>query len=175
MRYFNEMSMTLLIQQNESLQKEFANLGYDASEKGLEQIKLLINNHFLNHKCKKALNKIFKAHVENATGYIPAMYDSIKQVNSIFKPFEGQRFYTYSIDERNGEYEYTHKGVVALDDGTSPDEWLEDYTSDFYGGEDNKPDEDHKGGYWFNGEILCWAGGTQEISKDEFDVVNKYI
>jgi len=165
------MSMTLLIQQNESLQKEFANLGYDASEKGLEQIKLLINNHFLNHKCKKVLTKIFKEHVENATGYIPAMYDGFDDVCSVFEPFEGQRFYTYSIDERNGEYEYTHKGVVALDDGTNADEWLEEYTSDFYGGGGDEED----GGYWFNGEIMCFAGGTQEISKDVFDVVKKYI
>ena len=58
-RYFDEMSMVLLMQQNESLQKEFASLGYDSSKESLEQMKVLINNNFLNHKCKKALNKIF--------------------------------------------------------------------------------------------------------------------
>ena len=175
MRYFDELSMVLLIQQNENLQTELANLGYDSSEKGLEQMKVLINNNFLNYKCKRALNKLFKEHVENATGYIPAMYDGLEINYSVHEPVDGQRFYTYSIDERNGEYEYTHKGVVALDDGTSPDEWLEDYTKDFYGGGEGEPDESQDGGYWFNGEILCWAGGTQEISKDEFDVVKKYI
>ena len=171
MIYFNEMSMVLLIQQNESLQKEFASLRYDASEEGLERAKVLIKNNFLNHKCKKALNKLFKEHVENATGYIPAMYEGLEITHSEYEPFDGQRFYTYSIDERNGEYEYTHKGVVALDDGTNPDEWLEDYTSDFYGGGGDPED----GGYWFNGEIMCFAGGTTEISKDVFDVVKRHI
>lgn len=175
MIYFNEMRMVLLIQQNDSLRKELSKLGYDSSEKELEQTKLLIKNNFLNHKFKKALNKIFKKHVENATGYIQTMYEGLEGSHSKHEPVDGQRFYTYCIDERNGEREYAHKGVVALDDGTSPDEWLENYTKDFYGGGEGKPDEDHDGGYWFNGEILCWAGGTTEISKDEFDVLKRYV
>lgn len=172
MIYFNEMSMVLLIQQNESLQKEFASLGYDSSNESLEHLKVIIHDNFLNYKCKKALNKVFNEHVENATGYIPAMYDGLVLANWKHEPVDGQRFYIYSIDERNGEYEYTHKGAVQLDDETKPDEWLEEYTKDFYGGGDG---EEEDGGYWFNGEIMCFAGGMTEISKDEFDVTKRYI
>jgi hypothetical protein len=175
MIYFNEMSMVLLIQQQESLQKELTSLGYDSSEESLEQMKVLINNNFLNYKCKKALESIFKVCVENATGQIPAMYEGLERVNRKLEPVDGHRYYVYSIDERNGEYEYTHKHVVQLGEDDNPDEWLEDYTSDFYGGGDGEKDEDCDDGYWFNGEILCWAGGMTEISKDEFDVVKRYI
>jgi hypothetical protein len=172
---FDEMSMVLLIQQNESLQQELTKLGYDSSKESLEQMKFLINNNFLNHKCKKALNKIFKEHVENKSGYLTAMYDGLEGKHRTIEPVDGHRFYVYHIEERNGEYEYDHKGVVQLGADDSPEEWLEDYTSDFYGGGDGTPDENHDGGYWFNGEILCWAGGITEISKDEFDVVSRYI
>ena len=172
--YFCEMSMALLIQQNESLRKEFSDLGYDSSDESLEQMKVLINNNFLNHKCKKALSKLFKKHVENETGYIRAMYDGFEPFYRKFEPVKGKRFYVWNIEENNGEYEYTHKGVAELDDKDDPLEWLEDYTSEFYGGGDGEKDED-TGGYWFNGEILCFVGGMQEISKDEYDIVKKYI
>lgn len=57
---FCEMSMTLLIQQNESLREEFSKFGFDSSDDALQQMKLLINNNFLNHKAKAALYKMFK-------------------------------------------------------------------------------------------------------------------
>lgn len=172
MRYFDELSMVLLIKQNENLRTEFAKTGFDSTDSGLEQMKFLIKNNFLNHKCKKALNKLFTQHVETATGYIPSMYDGLEITHSEYEPVDGQRFYVYSIDERNGEYEYTHKGAVQLGEDDKPDEWLEDYTKDFYGGGDG---EEEDGGYWFNGEIMCFAGGMTEISKDVFDVVKRHI
>lgn len=170
MKHFDSLSMVLLIQQNENLKKEFAELGYDSSEQGLEQIKIFINANFLNYKCERALKKIFKKHVENETGYIPAMYNSLKQANLKHEPADGSRFYLWTIEERNGEYEYTHKGVVVLDENQDPNDWLEDYTSTFYGEGEKKDDY-----YWFNGEIICENGGTTEISKDEFEVVKRYI
>ena len=170
MNYFNELSMVLLIQQNENLQKELAELGYDSSNEGLEQMKVLINNNFLNYKCKRALNKIFKKHIENSTGYTTAMYEGLEQVNRKIEPVDGSRFYLWRIEERNGEYEYTHKGVVEIDADQDPDEWLEKYTSEFYA--DGEKEDDY---YWFNGEIICENGGTTEISKDEFNVVARYI
>jgi len=169
--YFCEMSMVLLIQQNENLQKELANLGYDSSNEGLEQMKVLINNNFLNYKCKKALIKLFKEYVEDKSGYLTASYDALEMHTRKHEPVDGHRYYVYNIEERNGEYEYNHKGVVQLGENDDPDEWLEDYTSDFYGGGGDK-EEDY---YWFNGEIICWAGMMREISKDEFDVVKRYI
>lgn len=167
---FYEMSMVLLIQQNENLQKELAELGYDSSNKGLEQMKVLINNNFLNHKCKRALKKLFTKHVENATGYIPAMYDGFEFEVRKIEPVDGSRFYLWKIEERNGEYEYTHKGVIEIDADEDPDKWLEEYTSSFYG--EGTKEDDY---YWFNGELICENGGTTEISKDEFGVVAKYI
>ena len=168
--YFCEMSMALLIQQNESLQVELAKLGYDSREQGLEQMKTVINANFLNYKCKRALNKIFKEHVEGKTGYIPAMYSGLEVRFRKQEPVDGSRFYVWKIEERNGEYEYTHKGVVEIDADQNPDEWLEEYTSNFYS--DGEKEDDY---YWFNGEIICENGGTQEISKDEFEVVKLYI
>jgi hypothetical protein len=170
MIYFDELSMTLLIQQNESLQKEFAKLGYNSTDEGLEQIKMLIKNNFLNYKCKRALEKVFKANVENATGYLPAMYEGLEQTKSIHEPVDGQRFYIYDIHERNGEYEYNHKHPVQLDADQNPDEWLEEYTSEFYGEGDKEDDY-----YWFNGELICTPYGMTEISKDEFNVVKRYM
>lgn len=169
---FCEMSMVLLIQQNDDLRKEFAKFGYDSSDESIEQMKMLINNNFLNHKCKAALIKMFKKHVDGQSGYLATMYSQFDLHYREHQPVDGKRFYVWQIDEVNGEYEYTHKGVAELDENEDPEEWLENYTSDFYSGGEKDEDEDC---YWFNGEITCESGGITEISKDEYSIVAKYI
>jgi hypothetical protein len=167
---FIEEKMVMLIQQAESLKEEFRKLGYDPSDESIQQMKFLIKNNFLNHKAKSALNKLFKKHVENGTGYLVALYNSISIAHNGHEPVDGKRFYVWRIDETNGEYEYTHKGVVELEADENPDEWLEEYTSEFYA--NGRKEDDY---YWFNEEIICENGGITEISKDEFSVVAKYI
>jgi len=39
------------------------------------------------------------------------------------------KYYIYKIFERNGEYEYTHKGLTSFNPeemGYTPEEWLEE-------------------------------------------------
>ncbi len=186
--FFCEMSMILLIQQNQSLREEFAGFGYDSSDKSLEFMKTLVNNHFLNYKVKAVLNNMFKEHVENKDGHLATMYMGFNPHYRKHEPVDGKRFYVWNIEETNGEYQYTHKGTATLDENENPTEWLEDYTSTFYGGgddEDEDEDEDSKDtkehydensrGYWFNGEIICSPGNITEISQDEYEVLKRYI
>ena len=86
------------------------------------------------------------------------------------EPVDDHRYYVYAIDERNGEYEYTHKSTVRLDPDQDPHEWLEEYTSDFYG--DGEKEDDY---YWFNGEIICWASSIREVTIDEYRVLCRHM
>lgn len=169
---FCEMSMALLIQQNKSLREEFSKFGFDSSDDALRQMKMLINNNFLNHKVKAALYNMFKKHVEDKSGYFTAMYNGFQPHYRTHEPVDGKRFFVWNIEETNGEYEYTHKGVVALEENESPIEWLDVYTSGFYADGDGEKQDD---GYSFDGGILCFPGEIKEVSKDEYDVLVKYI
>ena len=169
---FCEISMALLIQQNESLRKEFSEFGFDSSDEAIEHMKMLINNNFLHHKAKSALNKMFKKHIEDKTGYLPSMYAGFGLKYRKHESVDGQRFYVYNIHETNGEREYTHTGVVSLNDGIDPDKWQEDYIKDFYPNFSERIDD----GFWFDGgEVICELGEMKEVSKDEYDVLVKYI
>lgn len=83
--------------------------------------------------------------------------------------------YVYrTFRERNGEYEYTHKGVHELDDNVNINKFLDDYISQWYYLCPKGRKED--GGYYFNGgEVWIGVSNYKEITKEEYDILKKYI
>jgi len=86
------------------------------------------------------------------------------------------KYFIYKVFERNGEFEYTHKGLTSFDPeetGYSPEEWLEDTAKNFYSeGEKYSPDDDY---YWHFGMLITQAHSITEVTKEEYDILRKYI
>lgn len=79
---------------------------------------------------------------------------------------------------RNGEYEYSSQSVHELPARKSTEKFGRDYAKDFYGGKpfqyNDKIDPD--GEWYFNGgEVAVRCKEVQEITKEEYEVLKKYL
>lgn len=80
------------------------------------------------------------------------------------------RYWYLNIEIRNGEYEHNSKSVHMTKGKSEFD--TDDYLKNFYG-DDGDKDGDC---YYFNGgEIACSISDFQEITKEEYDVLRKFI
>lgn len=87
-----------------------------------------------------------------------------------------KKYFVYKVFERNGEYEYTHKGLANSDefeDNQTPDEWLEETTKNFYSEGEKWDEEDDY--YWHFGELITKPYSIVEVTKEEYDILQKYI
>jgi len=78
------------------------------------------------------------------------------------------------LEERNGEYEYTHKSVHELldDKKTTTNKFVKNHVKEFYGGK-AKP---YDGGYYFHGgEVFVSISSWKSISKEQHDVLNQFL
>jgi hypothetical protein len=84
------------------------------------------------------------------------------------------KYYFRVIGVRTGEYEFELKRVEALPSNVDPKQHFTNIAKNFYdGGEqwfENKEEF-----YFFGGEICAWVEDYKEISKEEFEVLNKYL
>ena len=81
------------------------------------------------------------------------------------------KYYIAEITERNGEFEYNTKYLFAT--YCEPNEYTNNVAMEWRGGDEDDWDEDHMG-YWYDGSLI-FDGGSKEISKDDFDVLKKYL
>lgn len=86
----------------------------------------------------------------------------------------GGKFLLLYLEERNGEYEYSHRSVHVLPNGLSvtAERIAKNYARKFYGG---KPELDDGGYYFNNDEVFVSIKSWQFISKKDFNVLNKYL
>ena len=75
-----------------------------------------------------------------------------------------------TIDERNGEFEYTHFMLVPSLIDFVDTQALED----FYG-EGSVGDEEIKGFYWIYGERIAHVASTQPLTDDEAATLRKFL
>jgi len=83
------------------------------------------------------------------------------------------KYVVITLQERNGEQEYSHRVAMAIP--PNKDEWkvAESYASDFWG-TDGKKNE--YGWYeFFGGCIWVRARGMNYVTKKEYEVLNKFI
>lgn len=84
------------------------------------------------------------------------------------------KFLLLYLEERNGEYEYSHRSVHVLPNNLSATATriAKNYAKEFYG---SKPEPDD-GGYYFNdGEVFVSVKLWQFISKKDFNTLRKYL
>lgn len=72
----------------------------------------------------------------------------------------------------DGERTYYHKGVHVLDAEQDEKEFVEDYAKEFWGDNCNT---DENGDNWFFGEIITNVYEVTVITKEEYDVLNKFL
>lgn len=83
------------------------------------------------------------------------------------------KFVFISLEERNGEREYTHNIVREIPEKT--DAW--DYgdknlAAQWYADDADEQDD----GYYFNGGEVCVSvKGARDITKEEYDVLKKFL
>lgn len=92
------------------------------------------------------------------------------------------KYYYRHVNVRHGEYTFDLKRAVQLPADMKPQEWFEDHCKDFYGEAD---EHDYyqggnlKGKYigtWFHGgQIFVKPIEIKEVTKEEYEVLNKYI
>ena len=73
---------------------------------------------------------------------------------------------------RNGDYDFESKSVHEIKSEIDGSDFAEKYASDFYG---DKSYEDN-GRYYFNGgEVAVDVRRAQEITKEEYNVMSKFL
>jgi len=84
------------------------------------------------------------------------------------------KYYFRVIGVRTGEYEFELKRVEALPNSTNPQEHFTNIAKTFY---DNGEQlfENKEEFYFFGGEICAWLDSFEEITKEEYEVLNKYL
>lgn len=83
------------------------------------------------------------------------------------------RFYIAKINERNGEYEYSHITRMKLDTDEKPEEALKNIASTWYGGEADAQDDDCF--YFHDGCVCVTPGEIHEVSEQIFDALHEII
>lgn len=84
------------------------------------------------------------------------------------------RYIFLLLEERNGEYEHTHRSTLMLPDEQTKtaERFVKKYAKEFYGGKAEAED----GGYFFhNGEVFVRIRGWEFISEDHFQTLSQHL
>ena len=85
------------------------------------------------------------------------------------------KYLFFSMFIRNGEYEYSSNsvGYRSATDKHTLEYWGDKHAKTFYG---SKPEKEQDGdGYYFNGgEVYVRCRVVMEITKEEYDILNKF-
>jgi hypothetical protein len=84
------------------------------------------------------------------------------------------KYYIRTIGVRTGEYEFELKRVESLPSRTNPHKHFTNIAKNFY----NKGEQwfkDKEEFYFFGGEVCAWVDDFKEITKEEFEVLSKYL
>jgi hypothetical protein len=78
------------------------------------------------------------------------------------------------LEERNGEYEYTHRCTLKIPDSQTEtvEKFVKNYAKGFYGSKVEQEDD----GYFFNnGEVFVRIREWEFISEGHFNILNRYL
>lgn len=85
-----------------------------------------------------------------------------------------RKFLLLCLEERNGEYEYSHRSVHTLPNSriTTANRLVKNYAKGFYGGKAESED----GGYYFHGgEVFVRISFWQFINEEHYNILRKYL
>ena len=82
------------------------------------------------------------------------------------------KFVLVTLRIQNGEYQYNSKSVHKIPETEDNDKFGNNYAKDFYSSFSHTDGDSH---YFNGGEVAVRDCGTVEITKEEYDVLNKYL
>jgi hypothetical protein len=84
------------------------------------------------------------------------------------------RYFFKEIKVRTGEYEFEQRSTHTCEDNEDIDKILDDYIQDYYSNEceDMFDNEEY---YFFGGEVAVSLNNVTEITKEEYEVLRKFI
>ncbi|MEK6829777.1 MAG: hypothetical protein AABY15_06675 [Nanoarchaeota archaeon] len=163
---FELMRMIVLMETEKSLVKEFKAEGFDGD---IHTLRMLAENDSVNHKAVLALKRVYKKLIENGSDKMIEKYNSVIE-DKMKKP----QYVIISVEERNGEREYTDKVVRKLAGDVDPWEWADENIAKTWLDDDDV--EETEDGYMFNGGCYCVSiSGVRHITREEFEVISKYF
>jgi len=83
-----------------------------------------------------------------------------------------EKFMFLCIEVRDGEREYHSNSVHTLPSRRKISKFADNYAKEFYS---SKPQKSDGGYYHFGGEVHVSAHNYREITKEEYDVLNRFI
>ena len=82
------------------------------------------------------------------------------------------KFILIEMKVQNGEYEYRLKSVHEISARKNVDKFANDYAKTFYGNLSYSDGDTH---YFNGGEVAVRAGATNILTKEQYDILNRYI
>ena len=73
---------------------------------------------------------------------------------------------------RDGEREYYHKGVHVIDQDQDTKEFVYELCMNFWS---DRGDEEKECSWWFMGEIITSVYDYKEITKEEYNILNRFL
>lgn len=80
-----------------------------------------------------------------------------------------------SIETRDGEREYTQDRVHRIDKEDSIDKFADEFVKTYFDDEDEESGEEDGGYYQLGGQVHCSVKKVMEISKEDYEVLKRYI
>lgn len=84
-----------------------------------------------------------------------------------------QKFIFITIEERNGERQYSHNLVREIPKSANPLKWADKNVAAPWFGKDTDAQDDAY--YSASGEFCVTVQDAREITKEEFDVLNRFL
>jgi hypothetical protein len=160
---FKAINMIFLMQTEEILVKAFEDERFSFD---FEYMKMLVESNCLNYKALLALKRVFKKHISENL-------EMLEKFNSISVERNIAKYILIHVEERNGEREYTSKIVRQIDGSVDAHNWADEKIAKTWLDFDS---EENDNGYFFNGgEFLVHISKIEEITKEDFDILSKYL
>lgn len=162
---FELMRMIILMQTIPALIKAFSKEGFDTD---MNSLRMLAENNMVNHKAVLALKRVYKKHIVG-NDKLTKKYNSV-----IEEKREQPQYVIISVEERNGEREYTNKIARQLDGDVDPMKWADENIAKTWIDDDDAEETD-KGWSFEGGCYLVHISRVEHITKEEFEVISKYF
>ena len=162
---FELMRMIVLMQTTPILVKAFKEEGYGGD---IAELKMLAENDIVNGKAVMALKRVFKKHIVD-NPKLAKKYDTV-----IEEKCKKPQYVLITVEERSGDREYTNKVARKLDGNVDPMKWADENIAKTWLDDDDAEATD-QGYSFYGGCYLVHISRTEEITREEFEVLSKYL
>jgi hypothetical protein len=100
------------------------------------------------------------------------LYDILNNQSITIIGGEENKYVFIALDIQNGEYQYRSRMVHIIPKELNVDDFGDDCAKEFYGNFSHSDGFVH---YFNGGEVAVENGVAQEITKEEYDVLNKFL